>query len=238
MVHEETGISNPKMSDDDLELDRLERRNVLQIAAGSLALGVFGTGTTQALADDESVETFIEEYDGAAVRFTNQESDGTTVVVDELLLGDGGYISIHDVRRRLYEKGVESDPIVESLIGVSEYLEPGYYEDVTVDLFGEYAPAVPAHDRDTDGLVESQPLLALPHRRADEDDVDEERDGDAFVVEDPAYREGARELRGFGPVNDVATVLVDGESAYSDGSAALETAEARFDFELEADDDE
>ena len=216
----------------------MERRNVLQVTAGGLALGVFGTDIAQALDDDESVESFIEEYDGAAVRFTNQESDGTTVVVDELLLGDGGYISIHDVRRRLYDKGVEEDPIVESLIGISEYLEPGYYEDVTVDLFGEHAPAVPAHDRDAEELIESQPLLALPHRRAAEDETDEERDGDAFIVEDPAYREGAKELQGFGPVNDIATVLIEGESKYRDGSAALETAEARFDFELEENDSE
>jgi hypothetical protein len=85
----------------------------------------------------------IDELEGEArVSFSDQESDGGTVVVDAVELSEGGFVAIHD------DRFLAGDPI-ESLRGVSEFLEPGEHDDVEIDL--------------DEPLEEDQQLLAVAH---------------------------------------------------------------------------
>jgi hypothetical protein len=87
----------------------------------------------------------------ASVTFENQSSDGTTVVVDRVTVPDGGFVAIHDAS--LLEGNV-----VGSVIGVSDALDPGPNEDVSVELF-----AFPGADASQTRLNGSQTLIAMPH---------------------------------------------------------------------------
>jgi hypothetical protein len=86
----------------------------------------------------------------AAVTFTDQTSDGTSVTVDFLRMDDGGFVTMHD-------SSLLDGDALGSVVGVSEYLGPGSYEDVTVDL--------------DEQLGESQTLIAMPHRDTDGDET-------------------------------------------------------------------
>lgn len=87
----------------------------------------------------------------ATVSFTNQSSDGTVVVVESVTVTEGGFIAIHDAS--LFEGNVAG-----SVIGVSRYLEPGTYSNVTIELF-----EVPGGEFNTSELTEDQVLIAMPH---------------------------------------------------------------------------
>ncbi|MBX0322366.1 hypothetical protein EGH21_04895 [Halomicroarcula sp. F13] len=82
-------------------------------------------------ADNETTATGNETANETltpSVTFDDQESDGTTVTVSNVTLPDGGYVVVHD---ELLQDG----DALNSVIGVSEYLEPGQYDEVTVTLF-------------------------------------------------------------------------------------------------------
>lgn len=83
----------------------------------------------------------------AVVTVSDQESDGSTVVVDSVTLANGGFVTIHD--------GTLADGAVfDSVRGTSEYLAPGTHEDVEItldsELDGETMVFAMAH-LDTDG---------------------------------------------------------------------------------------
>jgi plastocyanin len=86
----------------------------------------------------------------AAVTFSDQTSDGTSVTVDSVRMDEGGFVTMHD------DSLLDGDALG-SVVGVSEYLGPGSHEDVTVDL-----------DED---LSETQTLIAMPHRDTDGDET-------------------------------------------------------------------
>ena len=86
----------------------------------------------------------------AAVEFSDQSTDGTSVVVDSARLDDGGFVTIHDSTL------LDGDPIG-SVVGVSEYLAPGTDENLTVVL--------------DDPLVEGDTLIAMPHRDSNDDEM-------------------------------------------------------------------
>ncbi|MFC6975124.1 hypothetical protein ACFQL1_11360 [Halomicroarcula sp. GCM10025709] len=83
--------------------------------------------------------------------FSDQESDGTTVTVESVNLSEGGFVTIHN------ESLLDGDA-VGSVVGVSEYLAPGNYTNVTVTLFD-----VPGAAFDEDELTENRTLIAMPH---------------------------------------------------------------------------
>lgn len=130
------------------------RRRVLGTAAG-LSATALATSTASATGGVEDAESTNGEEEGpepfAAVEFTNQYSDGTEIVVDATTLSDGGYVAIHDAR--LFEGAV-----VESVIGVSHYLEPGVHYEVPITLFD-----VPGADFEEESLDGTTPLVAMPH---------------------------------------------------------------------------
>ena len=154
-----------------------------------------GTYTHGVFTDDDSetAEITIEEAAPPAptadVTFTDQTSDGTTVVVDSVTMSEGGFVAIHD-------SSLNEGAVISSVIGVSDYLAPGTHEDVEITLFD-----VPGRDFDRSALEESQTLIAMPHL---DTDGDEEY---GFVatggeVDGPYTEDGA-------PVVDAAQITVE-----------------------------
>jgi hypothetical protein len=69
---------------------------------------------------------------------------------------EGGFVAIHDER-------LLDGKVFESVIGVSEYLEPGRTEDVEVRLF----EGVPGGDFEGESLSDGAKLFAMPHFDSD-----------------------------------------------------------------------
>ncbi|PSP22352.1 PGF-CTERM sorting domain-containing protein, partial [Halobacteriales archaeon QH_10_65_19] len=59
--------------------------------------------------------------------FPGDTSGGTTVVVDEVTVPEGGFLTVHDAT-------LTDGNTLGSIVGTSTYLEPGMHEDVTVTL--------------------------------------------------------------------------------------------------------
>ncbi|OYR49686.1 hypothetical protein DJ73_17435 [Halorubrum sp. Ea1] len=89
----------------------------------------------------------------ATVTFSDQPTDSTSVTVDSVNMSDGGFVVIHD------DSLLEGD-VTGSVIGVSEYLEPGETENVSVTLFD----GVPGATFNQTALTDNQTLIAMPHR--------------------------------------------------------------------------
>jgi len=88
-----------------------------------------GTNFTVETLDVDGGTEFSDEEDGrivaadtATVSISDQESDGSEVVVDSAQLSEGGFIAVH--------AGNASGDVV----GNSDYLEAGSHEDVTITL--------------------------------------------------------------------------------------------------------
>ena len=88
----------------------------------------------------------------ANVTIANQSSGGTTVVVDEVYVLDGGFVTIHDAT--VTEGGEDT---FSSVLGTSAYLESGVHEDVTVTL--------------DQPITNDSTLVAMPHRDTDGDRI-------------------------------------------------------------------
>lgn len=132
----------------------------------------------------------------AEVEFRDQETDGSTVVVESVTLSDGGYVVVHDER-------LTAGETVESVVGVSGYLEPGTYENLEIELFD--VPGVSFGDDDR--LTGETNLIAMPHL---DTDGDEQFD---FVTDDGETDRPYRDLNPIEdddpPVTDQALVVVD-----------------------------
>ncbi|KAA9406726.1 PGF-CTERM sorting domain-containing protein [Haloarcula sp. CBA1131] len=108
-----------------------------------------GTNFTVQTLDVDGDSDFSDEEDGriveadtATVSISEQESDGSEVVVDSAQLSEGGFIAIH--------AGNASGDVV----GNSEYLGAGSHEDITVTLdepMDEDFTAVAMPHQDTNG---------------------------------------------------------------------------------------
>ncbi|SEN71118.1 CARDB protein [Halorientalis persicus] len=111
-------------------------------------------------ADDETETPQDEESNATAtVDLGDQASNGTTVTVDSVDISEGGYVAVHNV-------SLLDGDAVGSVIGVSEYLDPGEYEDVEIELFD-----VPGVEYERDRLAVGQTLYAMPHRDTDDDEA-------------------------------------------------------------------
>lgn len=115
------------------------RRRFLTVAAATGAAATLGG-------------TAVAQQSSATVTFDDQTTGGKTVTVDSTTLPDGGYVAIHDSR-------LNDGKALESVVGVSTYLEAGTHEDVDVTLFD-----VKGAKFDVEMLREDQPLVAMPHR--------------------------------------------------------------------------
>ncbi|WP_247002143.1 DUF7282 domain-containing protein [Halosolutus gelatinilyticus] len=128
---------------------------------------------------EEGVEE-IDEIEGtASTSVVDQESDGDRVVVDAVNLSEGGFVAVYD--------GTDLDP--ESVLGVSDYLDPGEHEGVEIEL---------------DEPIESdQPIVAAAHTDTNGDREFDYADSDG--EDDPPYV-----APGGAPVLDTALLEVDG----------------------------
>lgn len=63
----------------------------------------------------------------ATVNFTNGTTNGTNLTIDSVTLPNGGYVGVH-------RGGYNGSNATESLIGATDYLEAGTYENVTVEI--------------------------------------------------------------------------------------------------------
>lgn len=125
---------------------------------GTMTAPVSGTYFVQIAPDDDTTsgdllakETYrltVTVGDGApaptdrtSVTFTDQTSDGSSVVIEEVTLAEGGFVAVHDAA------GV--------VIEVSSFLEAGTHQDVRVDL--------------DEPLTGTQVLVAAAHADTNED---------------------------------------------------------------------
>ncbi|QLG63870.1 DUF7282 domain-containing protein [Halorarum salinum] len=161
----------------------------------------FGTGdyihgvTTR----NSSNLTYLDVTRDALVDFDAQESDGTQVVVESTFVPEGGYVTIHD------ESLLQGDALG-SVVGVSEYLEPGYHQNVTIQLFD-----VEGAQFEETSLNGSQQLIAMPHRETNNDTTY------GFVSSDGA-QDGPYTVDGEA-VTEASEVTVTSEGATGDGAA-------------------
>jgi hypothetical protein len=208
----------------------VSRRTVIRAGTAGL-LAFSGIGTAAA---DEGDENDDEAPPTANVSFPDQtvanNDSGPTVTVDRLELNEGGYQSIHQYSRFQFAEGEDPDeydvpipdeldnPICESLIGITEYLEPGVYEDLEVPLFRSDSPAVELGAADVGPLDESQVMIAIPHHNTTDEDTfncpDDPSTPDLFEEPekvDGAFQNGNRDVEDIGVSHDLATVLVDAD---------------------------
>jgi hypothetical protein len=205
----------------------VSRRTIIQGAAGLFALSGVGTASAQ-----EEVEDGGEEPT-ASVTFSDQtvaNDGGPTVTVDRLETNEGGYMSIHQYSRFRFADGEDPDdydvpvpdelgnPICESLIGITEYLEPGVHENLEVPLLRSNSPAVELGAASVGPLEESQAMIAIPHHNTTDEDTfvcpDDPSTPDLFESPeevDGAFQNGGRAVGGIGVVHNLATVLVEAD---------------------------
>ena len=194
-----------------------DEKSEAENATGTEDENATGKGENATEPEDETDE---EAAEGAqpSITFTDQATDGDTVVAKRVCMPEGGFVSIHDRRRFDGE-------ILPSIIGITDFLEPGVHHDVSVPFFTEHATAPgPIEGQDANGLTESQPLIAIPHRDAD--------GSGAFSGEpnpDPAYK-GPGELPELGAVNDIASAFVEGSDSTERDEAKAEELDARRQF--------
>jgi hypothetical protein len=160
---------------------------------------------------EQATVTVGDVNETTAVEFNNRSTDGTTVTVDSVTVPEGGFVAIHNL-------SLQDGNTLGSVIGVSEYLEPGTTEDVEITLF-----------EDVEGTEFSQselknnaniPLIAMPH--LDTDDNEEYDFVSSNGSADAPYTAGG------GALVDQATVAV-GED--TDETAAVDFDNQSFDGE-------
>lgn len=232
----------------DRTLTDVSRRTIIRGATASLfALSGVGTAAAQDEDENKNEEGATEqseegddaEEDGgdeptANVTFSDQtvanNDGGPTVTIDRLEIEEGGYQSIHQYSRFQFADGEDPEeydvpvpdeldnPICESLIGITEYLEAGVYTDLEVPLFRSDSPAVELGAASVGPLDESQVMIAIPHHNTTDEDTfncpDDPSTPDLFESGDEvdgAFQNGGRDVGNIGVVHDLATVLVESD---------------------------
>ncbi|MHC3437675.1 DUF7282 domain-containing protein [Natrialbaceae archaeon A-gly3] len=165
-------------------------------ADATLDVGVRAVEDDEVLAS-ETIEYTLEDVPVASVVVEDQDSDGTSVTVEDVEVPDGGFVAIYGedvLPEAVALEDLEPEDVdPEAVIGVSEYLEPGEYEDLEVELFD-----VPGLEFDEESLEGGeQVLIAVAHEdtagtgtfafvETDGEDDGPYVDGDGVVVADDA----------------------------------------------------
>ncbi|WP_436925901.1 twin-arginine translocation signal domain-containing protein [Halosimplex amylolyticum] len=188
--------------------DEPSRRTFLKsgaLATGALAVGsgAVVSGTAQE-GDDEDGDSQSETDPFASVQFTNQETGGTDVVVDEATFSEPGYVAFHDLT--LFEGDV-----LESVVGVTERLDTGVHYQTEAQLFD-----VPGADFEQTSLEGTGALVAMPHRESGDDDTYD-------FVESGGEEDGPIAEAGL-PVVDLAFVAATGDDGGTDTATPDGTA--------------
>lgn len=179
--------------------------------------------TTVAPNETAAAETTVAEGqvgpESARVTFLNQtagftfdegEPNQTTVLIERVVVPEGGFVVIHRAQNATGEYATEGQVSVGPVVGNSTYLQPGVHSNVAVELNAS--------------IDESQTLVAMPHR-----DTNDDQQYD-FPQADGPYTENGS------PVIDTGYVIIEydaieanlGESTQTeDGeTAGNETTEA------------
>jgi hypothetical protein len=143
------------------------------------------TITTTTTAGENETTAQAEERT-ASLTFERQDSNGSAVTVQSVTLPEGGFVVIHD-------NGVVEGEVVESILGVSDYVEPGTHENVTVEV--------------DPSLNQSQELIAITYR-----DSNGNREFD-FVTSNGTADGPYTEVDSREAVNGMAVVDVTDETA-------------------------
>ncbi|MFC4357742.1 twin-arginine translocation signal domain-containing protein [Halobium salinum] len=147
----------------------------------------------QAVVDKGMVTVEAEEMPTAKTCFPRQKSDGTTVHLPYADLSEGGFVAIHDA-------SLLDGEVLESVVGVSEYLEAGRTEDIEVTLF----EGVPGGDFDRDSLEDGEQLYAMPHFDTNENDTYD-------FVESEGQADGPYTMDGEPVLNRSTITVTDGD---------------------------
>ncbi|MFA9417843.1 CARDB domain-containing protein [Natrinema sp. HArc-T2] len=131
---------------------------------------------------EQRIET-IDRLEGtASIDFPDQESTGEQVTIANVSLSEGGFVAVYD--------GVAVDADPDAIVGVSDYLEPGDHQNVTIDL--------------DEPLAASGAVVAVPHHDTNDDET--------FQYVDSGGEEDVPYVTGAGaPVIDGAFVTVTDE---------------------------
>ncbi|QLK27175.1 hypothetical protein HYG81_06100 [Natrinema zhouii] len=143
----------------------------------------------------QRIET-IDRIEGtASIDVPDQESDGEQVTIEDVSLSEGGFVAVYE------GLAVDADP--DAVIGVSEFLEAGDHENVTIEL--------------DQPLEESGSVVAVAHHDTNDDGTFQyvESDGE----EDVPYVSGAG-----APVIDGAFVTITDEPEEPDEPTATLSA--------------
>jgi PGF-CTERM protein len=136
----------------------------------------------------------------ASVTIADQSSEGETVVVEEVTLHDGGFVTIHD-------GSLLEGAVFDSVRGSSEYLAPGTHTDVEITLDAAY---------EGDGTV-----IAMPHTDSNGNEAYDFVDAEG-AADGPYVAAG-------GAVVHAASLSVDEGDSMDDGSDAQTTEETMSD---------
>jgi hypothetical protein len=164
------------------------RRNVLGMIGGA----VVGAPTVASLTGDAAAAPG-RAFRGS-VTIPTQETEGEAVTVSQVYMETGGYVSIHDLSRFA---GI----VCGSIVGITEFLEPGRHTGLEVPM---YNAAAPAGDRES-AVPQSQPYVAIPHES-------EDGQGPFDCNEDGAYRDGRQSVDSIPVVNDLGLVYLENDS--------------------------
>lgn len=168
---------------------------------------------------EEEANAYVDDVgeleDGPTTSITIQDQTiregDDTLVVENVFLGQPGYVAIHDARTRLFGEEDVQTRILKSMIGITPVMGPGPVNDVEVQLFSQYAPAVERFDR-SGPLDTSQPVIAVPHINDTGPEFRLEVGGDGRLQGDAAFtRQVVRTLECLAGANDLALITVKGD---------------------------
>ena len=144
---------------------RTRHIGVLLVVATLLLWGSAAAATTSLSIGGGSVDTAStaqvqqQDAENASVTFEDQSVENGTVTVANVTVPEGGYVAIHN-------DSLQDGQAVGSVVGVSEYLEPGTHENVTVTLYED----VPGADFENATMPEgTETLIAMPHQETSEE---------------------------------------------------------------------
>jgi hypothetical protein len=137
----------------------------------------------------------------ASVDYATQASDGRTIVVDHVDLGEPGFVAVHD-------PSLLAGQVLDSVVGHSSFLQAGSHEDVEIQL--------------SEPVRTTQTLIPMPHKDTDDDEEYRfpqsggEADGPFLNGDDkPVVDTGLTHVR--------AQVTIEGQDATSSVSVASVT---------------
>ncbi|AHG05089.1 hypothetical protein HALDL1_02275 [Halobacterium sp. DL1] len=132
----------------------------LGVIAVALAVALSGGAAAAALSSPTTAQSTVSQTDAAAslqegnasVAFDDQTTN-TTVMVQSVTVPEGGYAVIHATSG-------PNNETVGDVVGVSDYLEPGTHENVTVTLYED----VPGAEFQNTSVNGTQTFVAMAHQ--------------------------------------------------------------------------